>query len=126
MAGRTQDSVGQIREVIEAIQQGTTEVSRAVSESSDKANIAIAQVGDVTGALKTIGDEVDQIAHMGIETARAATEQSLVIKEILRNASDIRAESLVITEQAVSSEQMSAELNGLSVEQSKIVQQFIV
>ncbi len=126
LAGRTQESVGQIRKVIDQIQFGTEEVYKSVNSSNEKANLAITQVKEVSEALNIISQEVDQIAVMGIDTVKASKDQSNVIKTIYHNVSDIKEESRIIADQAEASENISSELNLLSVEQRKIVKQFIV
>lgn len=126
LAGRTQESVGQIRAVIDQIQVGTQEVYTAVNSSNEKANLAIKQVKEVSEALNIISQQVDQIAVKGVETAKASMDQCNVIKTIVHNVSDVKDESSIIFEQAEVSENISIELSSLSVEQRQIVKQFIV
>ncbi len=126
LAIRTMESVEQVRQVINIIQDGTRNVHTAVNSSNHKADQAITQVKEVSTALDMIAQEIAQIAAMGVETSEASSEQSHVIKDIVKNMSGIKDESSVISSQAKASESISADLNQLSTEQQSIVKQFVV
>lgn len=124
LAVRTQDSISQIRLVTEQITSATDDVTGAITGSQDKAAAAILQVESVSAALTTIATDITMITEMGRSNASAAVEQSSVATDIFNNISTIRQASQVIAQQAAASEQVSNELNSLSVAQEKLVSQF--
>ena len=126
LAERTQDSIGQIREVIEQIQSGTGEVVDAISSGNDKAIRAAEQVNEMTQALSVITEHIRNSSDMGEEIAKAAEEQSTVANEINLNVVNIKEASHIITQEAESSALLSTELQQLSKEQQQIVRQFKV
>ncbi|HAQ74817.1 MAG TPA: chemotaxis protein, partial [Pseudomonas sp.] len=56
LARRTQESVEEIRQVIERLQTGTRDVVTAMQDSSSQAQGSVDQVGDAVAALRKIGD----------------------------------------------------------------------
>ncbi|OLQ72749.1 hypothetical protein BIT28_06020 [Photobacterium proteolyticum] len=126
LAERTQDSIGEIRGVVEQIQSGTREVVDAISSGNDKASKAVEQVNEMTLALSDIAKHIQRITEMGSENAKAASEQCTVSNEINLNVASIRKASHVIRQEAESSALLSTELQQLSVDQEQIVNQFKV
>jgi methyl-accepting chemotaxis protein len=126
LAERTQDSISQIRTVTEQIQSATNDVTHAITGSQDKANAAIDQVDSVSQSLDAIVQDITTISAMGVENASAAVEQSTVAAEIFTSVDNIKNASQIIADQASASEQVSSELNTLSIEQEKLVNQFTI
>ncbi|BDY05526.1 methyl-accepting chemotaxis protein [Ferrimonas sp. YFM] len=126
LAERTQQSVGEIRRLIELLQGGTRNVVQAISSGNDKALAAVSQVQAMDDALKVIVEHIRHITDNGAMIANLASEQSSVSNEISLNVSNIREASRSIATEAEASAGLSEELQQLSVEQREIVTQFKV
>ena len=126
LAKRTQDSVEEIRQVIEGLQSGTREVVSSMHSSHRQAQGSVAQVEMAVTALQRIGEAVGVITDMNLQIASAAEEQSSVADEINRNISSIRDVTEAISSQAAESAQVSQALNSLANHQQKLMDQFRV
>ncbi|MFJ5236805.1 methyl-accepting chemotaxis protein [Pseudomonas neuropathica] len=126
LARRTQDSVEEIRQVIERIQNGTRGVVVAMHVSQTKAHSNVGQVQKALQALGKISDAVTVISDMNLQIASAAEEQSAVAEEVNRNISAIRSVTETLTEQATESAQVASQLHSLTTQQMKMMEQFRV
>ena len=126
LAKRTQDSVEEIRQVIEGLQSGTREVVSSMHSSNRQAEGSVQQVELAVAALRRIGESVSVITDMNLQIASAAEEQSSVADEINRNISSIRDVTEAITLQADESAQISQSLNQLANQQQALMDQFRV
>ncbi|MBP8184270.1 MAG: methyl-accepting chemotaxis protein [Pseudomonas sp.] len=126
LAKRTQDSVGEIRQVIEALQTGTREVVSSMHSSHRQAQGSVAQVEAAVLALRRIGDAVGVITDMNMQIASAAEEQSSVADEINRNVTSIRDVTESISGQAQESSEVGQALNRLANQQQQLMDQFRV
>ena len=126
LAKRTQDSVEEIRQVIEGLQSGTREVVSSMHSSHRQAQGSVAQVEMAVTALRRIGEAVGVITDMNLQIASAAEEQSSVADEINRNISSIRDVTEAISSQAAESAQVSQALNSLANHQQQLMDQFRV
>ncbi|WP_447748740.1 methyl-accepting chemotaxis protein [Pseudomonas nicosulfuronedens] len=126
LAKRTQDSVEEIRQVIEGLQNGTRDVVGAMGNSHRQAQDSVSQVEQAVAALKRIGDAVGVITDMNLQIASAAEEQSAVAEEINRNVAGIRDVTESLSSQAQESAQVSQSLNKLANHQQGLMDQFRV
>ncbi len=124
LARRTQDSVEQIRGVIEGLQQGTRDVVDAMHGSHRQAQGSVEQVDEAVAALQRIGEAVTVINDMNLQIASAAEEQSSVAEEIDRNVAAIRDVTESLSSQAEESAQVSQSLNRLANHQQGLMEQF--
>ncbi|HCF6136411.1 TPA: methyl-accepting chemotaxis protein [Pseudomonas aeruginosa] len=124
LARRTQDSVEQIRGVIEGLQQGTRDVVDAMHGSHRQAQGSVEQVDEAVAALQRIGEAVTVINDMNLQIASAAEEQSSVAEEINRNVAAIRDVTDSLSSQAEESAQVSQSLNRLANHQQGLMEQF--
>ncbi|HBO3621814.1 methyl-accepting chemotaxis protein [Pseudomonas aeruginosa] len=124
LARRTQDSVEQIRGVIEGLQQGTRDVVDAMHGSHRQAQGSVEQVDEAVTALQRIGEAVTVINDMNLQIASAAEEQSSVAEEINRNVAAIRDVTESLSSQAEESAQVSQSLNRLANHQQGLMEQF--
>ncbi|MWW34059.1 chemotaxis protein [Pseudomonas aeruginosa] len=124
LARRTQDSVEQIRRVIEGLQQGTRDVVDAMHGSHRQAQGSVEQVDEAVAALQRIGEAVTVINDMNLQIASAAEEQSSVAEEINRNVAAIRDVTESLSSQAEESAQVSQSLNRLANHQQGLMEQF--
>jgi methyl-accepting chemotaxis protein len=126
LAKRTQDSVEEIRIVIERIQSGTRGVVATMHSSQTQAHSNAGQIQQAVQALSKISDAVTVISDMNLQIASAAEQQSAVAEEVNRNVSAIRTVTETLTGQATESAQISSHLNSLTTHQMKLMDQFRV
>ena len=126
LAKRTQDSVEEIRLVIERIQSGTRGVVATMHSSQHQAQSNAGQIHQAVQALGKISDAVTVISDMNLQIASAAEEQSAVAEEVNRNVSAIRTVTETLTGQATESAAISSQLNALASQQMKLMDQFRV
>nr|WP_223531008.1 methyl-accepting chemotaxis protein [Pseudomonas sp. GL-R-19] len=126
LAKRTQDSVEEIRLVIDRIQSGTRGVVATMHSSQTQAHSNAGQIQQAVQALSKISDAVTVISDMNLQIASAAEQQSAVAEEVNRNVSAIRTVTETLTGQATESAQISSQLNALSTQQMKLMDQFRV
>ena len=126
LAKRTQDSVEEIRQVIERIQSGTRGVVATMHSSQTQAHSNAGQIQQAVQALSKISDAVSVISDMNLQIASAAEQQSAVAEEVNRNVSAIRTVTETLTGQATESAQISSQLNALTSHQMKLMDQFRV
>ncbi|RJG09025.1 methyl-accepting chemotaxis protein [Pseudomonas cavernicola] len=126
LAKRTQDSVEEIRQVIEGLQMGTRVVVSSMSSSYQQAQGSVEHVEQAVAALRRIGKSVSVITDMNLQIASAAEEQSAVAEEINTNVATIRDVTESLSGQAEESAQVSQALNRLANHQQGLMQQFRV
>ena len=126
LAQRTQESVEETRQVIEALQNGTREVVGAMDNSHRQAQGGVQQVGQAVTALQRIGQAVTVITDMNLQIASAAEEQSAVAEEINSNVATIRDVTESLSGQANESARVSQSLNSLANQQQALMDQFRV
>ncbi|MCT8962739.1 methyl-accepting chemotaxis protein [Pseudomonas veronii] len=126
LAKRTQDSVEEIRLVIERIQTGTRDVVATMHSSHTQAQNNAVQIHQAAQSLGKISDAVTVISVMNLQIASAAEEQSTVAEEVNRNVSAIRSVTKTLSEQSVESAKISSQLNALANLQMKLMDQFRV
>lgn len=124
LAKRTQDSVEEIRQVIENLQNGTHEVSQSMQASHVQAQRNVSQVQQAVAALEHIDKAVNLITEMNLQIASAAEEQSSVAEEINSNVEAIRNVTESLADQADQSAHVSQQLNELANHQQELMQQF--
>ncbi|MGR5286655.1 methyl-accepting chemotaxis protein [Vibrio maritimus] len=126
LASRTQDSVGEIQQVIERVQKGTADVVAAMQESSHLADSTSNHVQQAVSALSRIFESISAINDMNSQIVRAAEEQQSVSSEVNQNVSNIRDLSAKILENAGEAEKVGQEINTLSDTQQSLMNQFKV
>lgn len=126
LARRTQESVEQIRQVIENLQTGTRAVVSSIGKSHTDVQDTADQATVALSALARISDAVRVINDMNLQIATAAEEQSSVAEEINRNVANVRQVTESLTTQADESAQVSHSLNALASHQQALMSQFKV
>lgn len=124
LARRTQESVEEIREVIENLQARGHSVNVAMQDSFQQAQGNVDHARQAIDALRRIGDAVNLISEMNLQIASAAEEQSSVAEEINRNIAGIRDVTESISQQAEQAAGASRALNDLASRQQGLVEQF--
>ncbi len=126
LASGTQDSVGEIRQVIESVQKGTQDVVAAIQDGNDLANDSAQQVEKAVEEIRRIFTAVESISDMNSQIVKAAEEQQSVSAEVNQSVANIRDLSAQILTQAEESESVSSQIGELSQKQQQLVNQFKV
>ena len=126
LARRTQDSVIEIRHVIDALQSGTQEVVGAILSSHEQANVTQQRAQDAVIMLEAITRSIATIQEMSNQIEIAVKEQSNVSGEISANVSNIRKASETVTHAASDTSTMLQEMVALANREQALVDQFKV
>ncbi|WP_322521816.1 methyl-accepting chemotaxis protein [Guyparkeria halophila] len=124
LANRTQDSIGEIEQMIDKLQSGVREAVGVMERSSESARDTLDRTGHTQGLLDEIAQSVREITDLSTQVASAVEEQTAVTEEINRNAVNIDQvshESLDAIEQINTA---SADLARLASSLSGMVGQF--
>ncbi|QLJ12613.1 methyl-accepting chemotaxis protein [Pseudomonas putida] len=126
LARRTQDSVVQINDVIEKVQQGTHSVVASMSLSCKQAGEGVSHVRGAAKALDQIQREIAVITDMSAQIASAAEQQSQVSEGISRAVASIRDVTEDLSRQTRESETINEELTLMAKNQTELVASFRV
>ncbi|PSW06144.1 methyl-accepting chemotaxis protein [Photobacterium lipolyticum] len=126
LAGRTQNSIEQIRTMIERLHKGTNAVVKVMMTGNDKTLYTERKVNESMEMLEQILDAVGSIHEMNHQNANAADDLSAAFEEINRNVSNICNVSHAITGEAESAARIGEELTLLADQQQQLVGQFKV
>jgi methyl-accepting chemotaxis protein len=126
LASRTQDSVGQIHNVINELQSGTDHVVTAILGSHKQADETLHNVQQSVGVLEQITRSIGVIQDMNAHIAHAVQEQSKVSGDISSSVSNIRDVSSDITGMADTSADNAGKLNDLANQQQELMSHFKV
>ncbi|XXD92301.1 methyl-accepting chemotaxis protein [Pseudomonas sp. Z4-7] len=124
LASNTQNSVEQIRTVIEALQQLSQEVVHSTQSSRELARGSVVQVEQTHGALQRITRAVEVIEQMNQQIASAALEQSSVVEDISHRVSGIRGISETLSGQMHEASEASHSLHAMANHQQQLVEHF--
>jgi methyl-accepting chemotaxis protein len=126
LASRTADSTGEIRTKIESLQKGVENALTFVQASQKNTHSSIEKVESTVASLKEVAGYVDEADEMNAHIATAAEEQSQVTEEINRNVLSINDLSNNILELTTHITDSSNDVNGISADIFKQVDQFKV
>ncbi|KUM42634.1 chemotaxis protein [Pseudomonas sp. EpS/L25] len=111
LAARTQQSTGEIENMIGAIQGGTGKAVNAMLTSTEQAGACLTVAGAAGEALAEIGRHIVQITERNLSISAATEEQAQVAREVDRNLTSIRDLS---TQNAAGAGQTAAASNDLA------------
>ncbi|MFT7186445.1 MAG: methyl-accepting chemotaxis protein [Pseudohongiellaceae bacterium] len=126
LAQKTQKSTGEIKKVIEGLQQKSSEAVTVIDNSAQKALSSVSLANDVTEKLELVSSGVVQVFDMNALIAAATEEQSSVAEEINMNVTKISDLSALTSKDADSALASSQHLFDLVEEIHKVVGQFKV
>ncbi|MAT65631.1 MAG: methyl-accepting chemotaxis protein [Gammaproteobacteria bacterium] len=89
LAAKTQDSAGQIEDMIARLQEGAKEAVTSMDTSHEHAQRSVEKANEAGSSLDRITQSVSTINDMNTQIATAAEEQSAVAEEINRNITNI-------------------------------------
>ncbi|MFF7709327.1 methyl-accepting chemotaxis protein [Pseudomonas sp. NPDC007930] len=124
LAHRTQQSTGEIEQMIASIQAGAGKAVNAMASSSQRAeqSLEVAQAAGV--ALEEITAAIAQINERNISIASATEQQAQVAREVDRNLTSIRDMSTQTAAGANQTAAASGELSQLAVGLNEVVLRF--
>ena len=126
LAFRTQESTGQIEQLISTLQQKAEAAVANMHNSSGLADKTLDSADDAGDAINAINTAVNSIQHMNQQIAAAALQQSTVAEQINRSIFSIRdvaEQSATASEQTASA---SSDLSRLGSELQQLASQFKV
>ncbi len=126
LAQKTQGATGEIRNMIDQLQDGTREAVVAMNKSQERAEASVQQANKADAALRSITRSVAIINDMSVQIASAAEEQSAVAENISKNVINIGAAATDVADGASQSSEASSELSLLAARQQALVGQFKV
>ncbi|WP_114416357.1 methyl-accepting chemotaxis protein [Marinospirillum perlucidum] len=124
LAARTQDSTGEIRDMIERLTNEAERSFKAMAHSSDQAIETVAHAQETSKSLEEVAAAIQTIADMNTQIASAAEQQAAVADEINRNVVNINELSSQTEEGSEHTTQASEELASLAEKLNAQVSQF--
>ena len=124
LAQRTQDSTGEIRQIIERLQSQAGEAVSGMSESLELAQRSLSHTDDATQALEKILSVADSIASMNDQIATAANEQRQVSEVMDKNITNIATVAQQTTDVAMETVNVSGNIRSQMVELRGLAGQF--
>lgn len=114
LAGRTQQSTEEIRDIIEKLQSGSVSAVEAMNTAQESGQQGAQQVHSVAVALNEIRNLVQQINDMNTQIASATEEQSAVAEEISNNIARLNQIGQESAASSAESAQSSVNLAGVA------------
>ena len=124
LAGRTQESAGEIETMITELQNDMKNAVTAMQSSKQQTQSSVETAASAGEALNIITSSISTINDMNTMIASAAEQQSAVTDEINKNIESIRVISERSTKGASQTTQSSDELRNLAMELQQLVAQF--
>lgn len=124
LASRTQSSTRDIQEMIENLQQRTSQAVAVMQENQIKASQTLANATHANDSLDNINLTMSGIKEMGAQIASATEEQSMVAEEINRNIHSINQLAGKTAETTGQLSGNAAELSFLAKQLDQQVSQF--
>lgn len=126
LAQKTQESTGNIQDMIGNLQAGADRAARSMQETLTKAQAGASNIGRAGELLAEIADGVAGISDRNIQIATAAEEQSAVAEDINRNVVEINDVAIQVSAGAEQTATTSLELARLAECQQQLVGRFKV
>lgn len=98
LAGRTQDSTGEIVEIIKRLQESVHSVLMATDESCQMIKSCVSQSESFRQKMQTIESRVNNISQMSAQIATACSEQDVVTQELGKNIEIINNSSFEVAQ----------------------------
>jgi methyl-accepting chemotaxis protein len=124
LAARTQESTGEIQNMIEKLEEGTAQAVSVMELSMSRSEESVAKVSGALGSLSDIHKAMSSIDRMSTQIASAVEEQTQVTDEISRSITNITNVIQNTTIAAKETEETSAVLTGNARTLNQLVSQF--
>ncbi len=126
LAQKTQESTGDIQQMIANLQAGSDRAARSMQETLATVQAGASNVERAGELLAEIADGVAGISDRNIQIASAAEEQSSVAEDINRNVTEINDVAIQVSAGAEQTATTSLELARLAEQQQQLVGRFKV
>lgn len=124
LAQKTQESTGNIQEMIANLQRGSDLATQSMQETLGKARAGASNIERAGDLLGDIASGVSSISDRNMQIAAAAEEQSAVAEDINRNVVEINDVAIQVSSGAEQTAVTSQELARLADHQQKLVGRF--
>ena len=124
LAQRTQESTGDIQQIIGNLGKATEDASANMKNCLQLAERSVNEMGNVNTALASISDSVNAIDQMSHQIAAAAEEQSSMAMEIERNTLSIASISSQTQQEIGVADELNSEMDLLSQKQLDLIVRF--
>ncbi|MFC3607965.1 methyl-accepting chemotaxis protein [Stutzerimonas tarimensis] len=124
LAQKTQESTGDIQQMIDQLQAGAERATGSMQETLAKAQAGASNVTRAGKLLAEIAEGVAGISDRNMQIASAAEEQSAVAEDINRNVVDINDVAIQVSAGAEQTAATSLELARLAEQQQRLVGRF--
>ncbi|CDF82888.1 chemotaxis transducer [Pseudomonas knackmussii B13] len=124
LASRTQQSTGEIQQMIDRLQATTAGSVSAMQRASEMAERTRGQANQAGQSLDAMAHLIGTINSMNAQIASAAEEQTAVAEEINRSVHQIAGAVDQVADDAMHSARTAGQLNGLGDQLHKLVSQF--
>ncbi|MBF8670251.1 methyl-accepting chemotaxis protein [Pseudomonas putida] len=124
LAHRTQESTGEIEQMISGIRSGTVQAVNAMQASESRANSTLEIAKAAGRALTEISESISTINGRNLVIASASEEQAQVAREVDRNLINIRDLSTQTSTGADQTSAASQTLSQLAIELNSLVAKF--
>lgn len=124
LASRTQQSTGEIREMIERLENGSDSAVSAMSSSQERSEGSVSEANEATHAIAAIQQATQTIMDMNALIATATQEQTAVGQDISQHLVDISTQSNTSAELAQQNKQSTQSLLEKTHEMKQLVERF--
>lgn len=124
LAGRTQQSTGDIQSMISALQERANTAVTVMERSSQQAHSSVSRAQEAATALSGIGLRVNEITDMNTQIATAVEQQSAVSEDISRSITNIRDTTDINVQTGQGNYESAASVARLSTALSELARQF--
>ncbi|HEY8938844.1 MAG TPA: PAS domain-containing methyl-accepting chemotaxis protein [Cellvibrio sp.] len=124
LAQRTQESTGDIQQIIGNLGKATDDASANMKNCLELAERSVNEMGNVNAALASISNSVNTIDQMSHQIAAAAEEQSSMAIEIERNTLSIANISSKTQQEIGVADELNSEMDLLSQKQLDLIIRF--
>ncbi|EEX66535.1 methyl-accepting chemotaxis protein [Vibrio metoecus] len=124
LAGRTQDSTGEITTIIEKLQVMAKQAKDATERSRSSIDKCVEQGNHSQSLMVSIEESIATIADVGTQIASACSEQDSVADELSRNVENIHLASQEVAQGSQQTAQACRELSQLAVSLQDTLRRF--
>lgn len=124
LAGRTQDSIGEITTIIEKLQVMAKQAKDATERSRSSIDKCVEQGNHSQSLMISIEESIANIADVGTQIASACSEQDSVADELSRNVENIHLASQEVAQGSQQTAQACRELTQLAVSLQDTLRRF--
>ncbi|EKF9370661.1 methyl-accepting chemotaxis protein [Vibrio cholerae] len=124
LAGRTQDSTGEITTIIEKLQVMAKQAKDATERSRSSIDKCVEQGNNSQSLMISIEESIANIADVGTQIASACSEQDSVADELSRNVENIHLASQEVAQGSQQTAQACRELTQLAVSLQDTLRRF--